>query len=83
MRFCLAIACDGSRTPGVKNADVGAEGSHPVKVRKANATTVLVSVNHTIAVNKDYTIIAYGSEAQPESIVLTDDNVAPAPARRR
>lgn len=53
-------------------------GAHPVKVREANATTDLVSVNHTVAADKDYTIVAYGSEATPKSIVLTDNNAAPA-----
>lgn len=53
-------------------------GAHPVKIREANATTDLVSVNHTVAKDKDYTIVAYGSEAQPKSIVLTDNNAAPA-----
>lgn len=83
------IMIDGNKVKAAlayKSADayrVGAAGSHPVKVRKANATADLVSVNHTIATDKDYTIIAYGSEAQPKSIVLTDDNAAPAAGKAK
>lgn len=56
---------------------------HPVKVRKENATADLVSVNQAVQIDKDYTIIAYGSEAQPKSIALTDDNSAPAAGKAR
>jgi hypothetical protein len=61
----------------------GNVGQHAVKVRKENATADLVSVNHDVQADKDYTIIAYGSEAQPKSITLTDDNSAPAAGKAR
>lgn len=69
-----------------KNADgyrIGSAGQHAVKVRKENAAADLVSVNQNVQADKDYTIIAYGSEAQPKSIVLTDDNAAPAAGKAR
>jgi hypothetical protein len=69
-----------------KSADAyrtGTVGQHPVKVRKQNAAADLVSVNHNVQADKDYTIIAYGSEAQPKSFALTDDNTAPAAGKAR
>jgi hypothetical protein len=69
-----------------KSADayrLGSVGQHPVKVRKENATADLVSVNQAVQADKDYSIIAYGSEAQPKSIALTDDNSAPAAGKAR
>jgi hypothetical protein len=52
-------------------------------VRKQNAAADLVSVNHNVQADKDYTIIAYGSEAQPKSFALTDDKTAPAAGKAR
>ena len=69
-----------------KSADgyrIGSAGQHAVKVRKENAAADLVSVNQNVQADKDYTIIAYGAEAQPKSIVLTDDNAAPAAGKAR
>lgn len=69
-----------------KTADayrLGSVGQRAIKVRKENATTDLVSVNQNVQADKDYTVIAYGSEAQPKSIVLTDDNSAPAAGKAR
>lgn len=62
---------------------IGSVGQHPVKVRKENAAADLVSVNQTVQADKDYTIIAYGSEAQPKSIALVDDNAAPAAGKAK
>lgn len=62
---------------------IGAVGQRVVKVREENANTDLISVNQNVQADKDYTIIAYGSEAQPKSIVLTDDNSAPAAGKAR
>ena len=53
-------------------------GEIPIKIREANAATDLVSIDHDVEADDDYTIIAYGSEATPKSIVLTDNNTAPA-----
>jgi len=53
-------------------------GTVSVKVRKAGATANLVSIDQAVAAAKDYTIIALGTEAAPQSLVLTDDNAAPA-----
>ena len=69
-----------------KSADgyrIGSAGQHAVKVRKENAAADLVSVNQNVQADKDYTIIAYGAEAQPKSIVLTDDNAATAAGKAR
>jgi hypothetical protein len=53
-------------------------GARAVKVRKADAVADIVTVNQAVQAGRDYTIIAYGSEAQGKSIALTDDNTAPA-----
>lgn len=78
------VYLDGNKVKGAlayKGADgyrVSDAGAHTVKIREAGATTDLVSVNQTVQADKDYTIVAYGSEAQPKSLALTDDNAAPA-----
>ena len=58
-------------------------GTVSVKVRKAGATANLVSIEQPVAADKDYTIIALGTEAAPQSLVLTDDNVSPAAGKAR
>jgi hypothetical protein len=58
-------------------------GTRTVKVRKADAATDLVSINQTIQPNRDHTLIAYGTETQPKSISLTDDNTAPAAGKAK
>lgn len=58
-------------------------GEHPIKVREANAAADLVSIDHDIDADEDYTIIAYGSETAPKSLVLTDDNAAPAAGKAK
>ena len=68
-------AAEGYRTVG--------SGARAVKVRKADAATDIVSVNQTVQTGRDYTIIAYGTEAQGKSIVLTDDNTVPAAGKAK
>jgi hypothetical protein len=78
------ILFDGAEVKGdlaYKSADVYRQldaEEIAIKIREANATTDLVSIDHEVVPDKDYTIIAHGSEATPKSIVLTDDNTAPA-----
>lgn len=60
---------------GYRDSETGARA---VKIRKAGAAADLVSVNQSVQADRDYTIIAYGREAQPKSLALTDDNAAPA-----
>ena len=55
-----------------------AAGAQTIKVRKAGATADLVSAQQTVAQSKDYTIVAMGTEAAPQHLVLTDDYTAPA-----
>ena len=63
-------AADGYRVVGT--------GARAVKVRKADAAADIVTVNQAVQAGRDYTIIAYGTEAQGKSIALVDDNTAPA-----
>lgn len=53
-------------------------GDAEIEIREANAAADLLTLDHEIEEDEDNTIIAYGSEATPKSIVLTDDNAAPA-----
>ncbi len=53
-------------------------GASSVTFRKADATADLLAANVTVADGTDYTVIALGTEAAPQSVVLTDDNAAPA-----
>jgi hypothetical protein len=53
-------------------------GDHEIEVREADAATDLITLDHEIEANKDYSIIAYGSEATSKSLALTDNNAAPA-----
>lgn len=68
---------------GAEGYRAAAAGTRAIKVRKAAATADLVSVNATVAKDKDYTVIAYGTEAQPKSFLLTDDNAAPAAGKAK
>lgn len=58
-------------------------GAWPVKVRKADATTDLVSVSRDVADDESHTIVAYGTEAAPKSLVLEDDLTLPAAGKAR
>jgi hypothetical protein len=58
-------------------------GDHEIKVREADATTDLVNLDHEVEEDEDYSIIAYGSEATPKSLVLTDNNAAPAAGKAK
>ncbi len=60
-----------------------ATGTTAVKFRKNGVATDLLSVNATVANAADYTIIALGTEAAPQSMVLTDDNSAPAAGKTK
>lgn len=62
-------------TDGYKDVVTGANA---VKFREDGATTDLVAANVTVANGVDYTVIAVGTEDDPETIVLTDNNAAPA-----
>ena len=53
-------------------------GAQTIKLRKGGAAADLVSVNQAVALNTDYTVVAMGTEAAPQSLVLTDVNTAPA-----
>lgn len=55
-----------------------ATGTTAVKFRKNGVATDLLAVNATVANAADYTVIALGTEAAPQSMVLTDNNSAPA-----
>jgi hypothetical protein len=55
-----------------------ATGTTAVKFRKAGVATDLTTVNQNIANAVDYTVFAAGTEAAPQSFLLTDNNAAPA-----
>lgn len=65
---------------GYKTAATGATA---VKFRKNGVATDLLSANTTVANAADYTVIALGTEAAPQSMVLTDDNSAPAAGKTK
>ena len=62
-------------TDGYRATAIGATA---VKFRKNGVATDLLSATATVANQKDYTVIALGTEAAPQSMVLTDDNSVPA-----
>ena len=76
--FGTTIAQSGLAYMSVYGYDRKDVGTVPVKLRKPGATADLVSINQVVAAAKDYTIIGMGTEAAPQSLVLTDDNSAPA-----
>lgn len=53
-------------------------GATPVKFRKTGVAADLHAANVNIANAVDYTFFALGTEAAPQSFMLTDDNSAPA-----
>lgn len=53
-------------------------GTIAVKFRKAGVATDLVSAATTVTSLGDRTVIALGTEAAPQTLVLVDDNSAPA-----
>ncbi len=55
-----------------------AVGATAVKFRKTGVATDVHSANATVANGGNYTVIALGTEAAPQSLVLTDNNAAPA-----
>ncbi len=57
---------------------VTAVGATAVKFRKTGVSTDVHSANTTVANGGNYTVIALGTEAAPQSLVLTDDNATPA-----
>ncbi len=67
-------------TDGYKSTAVGTTA---VKFRKTGAATDLLSANAPVANAADYTVIALGTEAAPQSMVLTDNNTAPATGKVR
>lgn len=58
-------------------------GDLEIKVRKANAAANLLTIDHDVEEDDDYSVIAYGSETTPKSIVLTDNNAAPAAGKAK
>lgn len=58
-------------------------GNATIKVRKANATADLVSVGQAVENGKAYTIIAFGTEAAPQSLALGEDLAAPAAGKAK
>jgi hypothetical protein len=58
-------------------------GNVTVKFRKADATADLVSVAQAVTSGRSYTIVALGTQAAPQSLVLTDDVAAPAAGKAR
>lgn len=77
----------------IKKADLAFKGVHEnaatpvgnatIKVRKADATADLVSVAQAIENGKAYTIIAFGTEATPQSLALAEDLAAPAAGKAK
>lgn len=65
-----------------ENASVPA-GNVTIKVRKGGATADLASIAHGVAAGRSYSIVAMGSEATPQSLVLTDDVAAPASGKAK
>lgn len=55
-----------------------APGTIAVKFRKAGVATDLVSASTPVTSLGDRTVIALGTEAAPQTLVLVDDNGAPA-----
>ncbi len=55
-----------------------ATGATAVKFRKAGVATDLLTANQTVANAVDYTVFAAGTEAAPQSFILTDNNTVPA-----
>jgi len=55
-----------------------AAGATAIKFRKAGVATDLISANQTVANGAAYTVFAIGTEAAPQTMVLTDNNAAPA-----
>jgi hypothetical protein len=53
-------------------------GANVVKFREADATTDLHTANVTVVNGGRYTAVAIGTEAAPQSFVLTDDGSDPA-----
>jgi Domain of unknown function (DUF4397) len=53
-------------------------GDFTVRFRKAGFTTDLTTATTTVAASVDRTVIAMGTEAAPQTLVLTDNNAAPA-----
>lgn len=60
-----------------------AVGATTVKVRKAGATTDLASQAVTVENNKSYTVIALGTQAAPQQLLLSDDLTAPAEGKTK
>lgn len=55
-----------------------AAGATVIKFRKAGVATDLTSANQTVVNGAAYTVFALGTEAAPQTLVLTDNNAAPA-----
>lgn len=68
---------------GVYESATVPAGKATVKVRKAGATADLVKVEQDVAAGKSYSIIAFGTEAAPQSLALTDDVSAPASGKAK
>lgn len=68
---------------GVYESATVPAGKATVKVRKAGATADLVKVEQDVASGKSYSIVAFGSEAAPQSLALVDDVSAPASGKAK
>lgn len=58
-------------------------GKATVSVRKAGAAADLAKVEKEVAAGKSYSILAFGTEAAPQSFVLDDDVSAPAAGKAK
>jgi len=55
-----------------------ATGATAIRIRKAGVATDLTTLNQNIVNATEYTVFAIGTEAAPQSMILTDNNTAPA-----
>lgn len=55
-----------------------ATGATTIRIRKAGVATDLTTLNQNIVNAAEYTVFAIGTEAAPQSMILTDNNSTPA-----
>lgn len=67
-------------TDGYRNASIGTQ---TVRFRKVGSTADLHNATAPVAIGNDYTVIALGTEAAPQSFVLADNNSAPAAGKAK
>ena len=58
-----------------------ATGATAIRIRKAGVATDLTTLNQNIVNATEYTVFAIGTEAAPQSMILTDNNTTPAAGR--